>query len=394
MRSLAVNESAPRVVDAWLLLAIMALLVLGVVMVASASITIASAPPYNDVFFFVRRQAMAIGVAALVALMVWQLPLQWWEKGANALLVVTVILLVLVLMKGIGREVNGAYRWIGAGGFNLQVSELAKLLVIAYFARYLAKHGSEIHASLKAFLFSLIPLAVVAGLMLAEPDLGATAVLVLAVLGMFFIYGVRLSHFGLLFGSVLALFAALIVYSPWRLPRLLSFMRACDPEYAQDQGYQLCQALIAFSRGEWMGVGLGSSVQKLYYLPEAHTDFLLAVLGEELGLMGSIAVIGLFTLLVARIVRIAREAEQEHFLFGALLAYGIAFWLGMQAFINVAVNMGLLPTKGLTLPLMSYGGSSIVVTGVALAVVMRIHRETQGRRMGTGVSHRIWAVAS
>lgn len=394
MNAQSKNLDVPHTVDPWLVLAVVALLVLGLVMVVSASITLASTPKYNDVFYFVRRQAIALGLGLLLASVVWQLPLRYWEKFANVLLFVAVVMLGLVLFEGIGTKTNGAYRWISFGVFNLQVSELAKLLVIVYFAHYLSRHGVEIQESMLKFALSFVPLMVVAALVLAEPDLGATGVMVAAVLGMYFMYGARLSYFGMFFGSVAAVFVSLIIFSPWRLSRMISFTQACEPEYAQDQGYQLCQALIAFSRGEWVGVGLGSSVQKLFYLPEAHTDFLLAVLGEELGLFGSLSVIALFLLLVFRIVRIAQQAARAHYIFGSMLAYGIAFWLGVQAFINIAVNMGLLPTKGLTLPLMSYGGSSMIVTCLAVALVMRVYRETNTRRVGAGVSHKIWAVAS
>jgi cell division protein FtsW len=381
--------------DPWLIATALALLCLGLVMVASASLDVAQSAAGRSPFYFVERQLIYATVGVLLAALLVRVPLARWQALANPLLVLCVVLLVLVFVPGIGGEVvKGARRWLDFRLFKLQASEFAKIALVVYYAAYLAKHGETITSSLKGFVSALLPLGVVAALVLIEPDLGATVVVSLTVLGMCFLAGVRLSHFALLLGFAGGSFALLVLTSEYRLARLVSFLDACEPQYYHEQGYQLCQALIAFSRGEWVGVGLGSGVQKLFYLPEAHTDFLLAVLGEELGVLGSVVVIFLFATLIYRSLLIGYQCIAEEKTFAGYLAYGIGLWLGLQAFINIAVNMGLLPTKGLTLPLMSYGGSSIVVTCAAVALLLRCDYE---RRSGSRPkSHRrgLWATAS
>ena len=380
-------------VDPWLLGAAGALLALGIVMMTSASLAVAEAKPFYDPLYFLSRQSVFLAVSIVLAVLVYQLPLAFWQRSANAFLTIGVVLLLLVLIPAVGSKANGSTRWLGIAGMNLQVSELVKLLVIMYFAGYLARKRDIVTASLKGFLLALVPLGLVALLVVVEPDLGATIVIVAAVLGMFFLAGVRVAHFGLLFGSVSLAGVALILVSPYRMQRAVSFMHACEPQFYHEKGYQLCQALIAFSRGEWSGVGLGSGVQKLFYLPEAHTDFLLAVLGEELGVLGSVSVIVLFGILVYRTFVIGQRNEMHGRPFAAYTLYGIGSWFGVQALINVAVNMGLLPTKGLTLPLMSYGGSSLMITLTALAVVCRADREVYlANHKSTGA--RTWATVS
>jgi len=381
--------------DVWVVGATLCLLSLGLIMVASASFDVAERSAGKNAFHFLQRQAAFVAAGLLIGWMLLRVPLLQWCRAANVLLVAAGVLLVLVFVPAIGGEpVNGATRWIDLGIFKVQASEIAKLALVVYYAAYLSQHREQIAGPLRDFAVALIPLGVVAMLVLAEPDLGATVVMGLTVLGLFFLAGVRLMHFGLLLGVLAAGFAALVLTADWRLARLVSFLDPCSAEYSQNHGYQLCQALIAFSRGEWLGVGLGSGVQKLFYLPEAHTDFLLAVLGEELGVLGSVLVVALFSILVYRALLIGRRCAAEHDYFAGFVAYGIGLWLGVQAFINIAVNMGLLPTKGLTLPLMSYGGSSIVVTCAAIALLLRCDYEWRAKETRAVGKRGLWAAAS
>jgi len=358
------------VLDPWLLGAVLALLVLGLVMVASASISIAERQT-GQPFYYLWRQTIFVAVGLLVSTVVLRTRLVYWERLGPVLLLFGLVLLVAVL--GLGREINGSTRWLGLGLFNLQPSELMKLFIVVYLAGYLVRRGEEVRRSVKGFLKPMLLVGLIGGLLLAEPDFGAAAVITATVLGMMFLGGVRLWQFGVLFTGILGAAAALVLAAPYRMARLTSFADPWADPF--DSGFQLTQALIAFGRGEWWGVGLGGSVQKLFYLPEAHTDFLFAVLAEELGLVGVLAVVGLFTLLVWRAFVIGRRAQQAGSDFATYLSYGLGLWLGMQAFINLGVNMGVLPTKGLTLPLMSYGGSSIVVTCMACALLLRVSHE-------------------
>jgi cell division protein FtsW len=284
-------------------------------------------------------------------------------------------LLLLVLVPGIGVEVNGASRWINVGLFRLQVSEPAKLLFIIYLASYLARHSEQVRVHISGFLKPLGLLTIAAVLLLLEPDFGATVVLTATVMGMIFMAGVKLTQFATMVGAGGLLLGGLAVSSPYRLERLTTFMNPWADPF--DSGFQLTQSLMAIGRGEWLGVGLGSSVQKLFYLPEAHTDFVFAVLAEELGLLGVCVVIALYVLFVWRAFIVAAQAAKANHLFAASLSYGVGIWFGLQSFVNIGVNMGLLPTKGLTLPLMSYGGSSMVVMCAAAALVLRVDYETR-----------------
>ncbi len=387
------KNPAPYLSDPWLLAVTLLLLSLGLVMLTSASLTLAE-QRYGDPFYFVTRQVVFVFIALIISSFVLVVRLEYWEKLANPLLVLSICFLIAVLVPSLGKEVNGSSRWISLGFINMQVSELAKVALVVYFAAYLVRKKEEVQQSLAAFVKAMVPLAVVSVLLLREPDLGAAAVMLGTTLGMFFLAGVRLSHFALLGITATAGIVGLILISPYRAERLVSYLRACEPEFFHDQGYQLCQALIAFSRGEWFGVGLGNSVQKLFYLPEVHTDFLLAALGEELGVIGSLVIIASFALLVFRAFCIGRQAERGNVSFGSHLAYGIGLWLGIQALVNIGVNMGLLPTKGLTLPLMSYGGSSIVVTCVAIALLFRVAHETRSGGEKRAVGRGIWVRAS
>jgi cell division protein FtsW len=367
--------------DGWLLGAAVALLALGLVMVASASVSLADRQ-FGQPFYYSLRQFLFVGVGLAAAAVVVRTRLMYWEKGGVVLLIVGAALLVMVLIPGVGRQVNGSTRWLPFGVFNLQASELVKLFVIVYLAGYLVRRGEEVRNSIKGFLKPLAILAVLSVLLLLEPDFGSTAVMFATALAMMFLAGVRLWEFFALLAVVVAALAGLAMSSPYRLERLTTFLNPWADPF--NSGFQLTQALIAIGRGEWFGVGLGGSIQKLFYLPEAHTDFLFAVLAEELGLLGVVSVIVLFTLVVWRAFVIAYRSEQSGNRFAGYLAYGIGMWIGLQAFINMGVNMGALPTKGLTLPLMSYGGSSIIVMCIAVALVLRVDYETRFPRGRSG----------
>jgi cell division protein FtsW len=367
--------------DPWVLTAALLLLALGLLMVTSASMPIADRQT-GQPFYFLLRQGTFLLVGLLAAWLVFQIPLTRWRRAGPLLLLAAVGLLVLVLVPGVGKEVNGSMRWIGAGPINIQVSEIAKLFVLVYVASYLKRHAAELRTarfrtSASALLRPMAVLAVLAVLLLLEPDFGSVVVLMATALGMVFLAGVRLGQFGTLLVGTAAAMAVLILSSPYRRDRVLSFLYPWDDPFGK--GFQLVQSLIAIGRGELFGVGLGESVQKLFYLPEAHTDFLFAILAEELGLAGILLVVALFVVLVWRAFRIGRRAERIGMLFSAWLAYGIGLWFGIQSLFNMGVNMGVLPTKGLTLPLMSYGGSSLVVMCAALALLLRIDVESRAR---------------
>jgi cell division protein FtsW len=373
-------RTPPRLpLDPWLLGVALGLIALGLVMVGSASLTIAERQT-GQPYYFLIRQALYVALGLLLARVVVRTRLVYWEKAGPALLIATVVLLFLVLIPGIGREVNGSMRWIALGPVNVQVSELAKLFVIVYLAGYLVRRGDQVRGTARGFLKPMILLALISALLLQEPDFGAAAVLVVTAVALMFLGGVRLWQFGALLLLVVAALGVLAVSSPYRLARLTTFLNPWADPF--NSGFQLTQALIAIGRGEWLGVGLGGSVQKLFYLPEAHTDFLFAVLAEEMGLLGSLAVIAGFAFIVWRAFSIGAMAERAGNLFGAYLAAGVGIWIGLQAFVNLGVNMGLLPTKGLTLPLMSYGGSSMVVTCLAVALLLRIDYEVRLTRIG------------
>jgi len=381
--------------DPWLLGSIISVLSIGLVMLASASMNIGY-EQYGSPYYFLSRQVVYLFLGLLIGCVVLLIPLTLWARSANFLLVISIILLTLVFVPEVGRTVNGSARWIDLGAFNIQPSELSKLAIVIYMAALLAAKGHELLLSWKMLLLRLLPLFLMGVLLLLEPDFGATAVIFGTILVVLFLAGLKLRYFISCF--LILGFGAyyLIVTSPYRFSRLKSYLQACEPEYYFKEGYQLCQALIAFGRGDWFGVGLGSSVQKLFYLPEAHTDFLLAVLGEELGFVGSLIIILLFALLVIRAFSIGVRAEKSQQYFSVYLAYGISVWVALQAFINLGVNMGLLPTKGITLPLMSYGGSSIVIMCISFALLLRIAYEQKTVKMKSKPKSKgnVWAVAS
>ncbi|MHB8472979.1 MAG: putative lipid II flippase FtsW [Gammaproteobacteria bacterium] len=375
--------------DHWLLGAALTLLALGLVMVTSASITSADRL-LGQPFYYLLRQSAYIVVGLFCAYTVWRIPMSAWNKAGPVLLVIAYVLLLGVLIHGVGRAVNGSRRWIPMGLFNLQVSEPAKLFAFIYIAGYLVRRGDEVRGKIIGFAKPMALLAIMCILLLLEPDFGASVVLLSTALGMMFLAGVQLWQFGALILTAGSAFAVLALSSPYRMARLTTFLDPWADPF--NSGFQLTQALIAFGRGEWFGVGLGGSIQKLFYLPEAHTDFLFAVLAEELGLVGVVSVIGLYMLLVWRSFVIAAAAQRAEQCFNAFLAYGIGLWIGLQAFVNMGVNMGVLPTKGLTLPLMSFGGSSIVVMCVAVGFLLRIDfevRDTRTEQHGNAVVARV-----
>jgi len=354
-----------------LVISSVALLVMGVVMISSASMDMAAETMGNS-YHYVIRQLMFAGLGCLMALVAVNVPVAWWERSGWLLLGIGLVSLVLVLTP-LGHTVNGSTRWIPFGLFNVQVSEVAKLCLIAYLAGYVVRRRDELLNTWPGFLKPLVVLGLASVLLVIQPDFGATVVLVTAAAGMIFLSGVRLSRFVPLIGTLVVLGAILIVTQPYRLKRVVSYLDPWKDQF--DSGYQLTQSLIAFGRGDWGGVGLGNSIQKLFYLPEAHTDFIFAIIAEEFGLLGSLLVLSLFTLLVVTGFVIARRAEKADMPFGACFAYGLTLLIGLQAGINMAVSTGLLPTKGLTLPLVSYGGSSLMITCICIGILARVEME-------------------
>ena len=361
-----------RELDQWLLLSTIAIATIGLVMISSASISFAE-HNLGDGFYFLKRQMLYMTLGLVVAALFLYMPSRFWYHNAVPLLVVTIILLVAVLIPGIGRRVNGAQRWIPLGPINLQVSEVAKFMMILFMASYLERYQRELREYWKSMIRPVLLLIGVAGLLLLEPDFGSMVVVCGTVLAMLFIGGAKLWLFSGLLLAAIGGIASMALISPYRLERLVTFLDPWAHQY--DSGYQLTQSLIAFGRGEWFGVGLGNSIQKLFFLPEAHTDFVFSIYAEEFGLIGVAVVLGLYSLLVSRIVHVARKAVRQEDWFAAYSCFGIAIVLAGQAFINIGVTSGLLPTKGLTLPFISYGGSSLLVCCAMVALVLRISRE-------------------
>ena len=358
--------------DGWLLLSALALMLIGWVMVTSASTEIAASLTGNPYYFSIRHGIFVLAAIG-VGLLAVRLPLWWWREKGPMLLILGLALLVLVLL--VGREINGSRRWIPLGIVNVQASEVAKLFMIVYVAGYLERFLPEVRRTWGAFMRPLAVMALIGFLLILEPDYGAVVVMTGCVMGMLLLSGAPLWRFLLILIVVGSGAVMLAVAEPYRLQRITSFANPWADQY--NTGYQLTQALIAFGRGHWLGLGLGNSVQKLFYLPEAHTDFVFAVLAEELGLFGAVGVILLFALLVFRAFRIGRKAELARMPFAAYLCYGIALVIGAQAFINISVSSGMLPTKGLTLPLLSYGGSSLIVSGIMVAMLFRVDAEVR-----------------
>ncbi|HEV8259193.1 MAG TPA: putative lipid II flippase FtsW [Burkholderiales bacterium] len=360
------------------------LLGVGLVMVYSSSIAIAEAGHYtgNQPAYFLIRHGVFVFVGVMAGFICFQFPMRLWQQAAPYLFMLGVLLLLVVLIPGIGKEVNGSQRWLSLAMFNLQPSELMKLLVVLYAADYTVRKAALMHSFRKGFLPMLAVMLLVGGLLLREPDFGAFVVITVIAMGVLFLGGMNWKLFAALIMLLIIGFVLLIRSSPYRLQRVMGFMDPWSDPFGK--GYQLSHALIAFGRGEWFGVGLGASVEKLFYLPEAHTDFLLAVIAEELGFCGVIAVIALFAWLTWRAFAIGNQAARLERYFSALVAQGVGLWIGAQAAINMGVNMGVLPTKGLTLPLLSFGGSGIVANCCALAILLRVDYEN--RQMMKGLS--------
>jgi cell division protein FtsW len=365
--------------------ATLVLLSFGLVMVYSSSIAIAEASRHTGFqsTYFLVRHGVFVALSLAIAAVAFQVPMRTWQRYAPLLFLVGMALLVLVLVPGIGREVNGSQRWLPLGVLNLQPSEVMKLFVVLYASDYTVRKAAHMGSFKKGFAPMLVVMLFVGGLLLREPDFGAFAVITVIAMGLLFLGGMNWRLFAGLAVLLLVGFVVLILTSPYRMQRILGFMDPWSDPYGR--GYQLSHALIAFGRGEWFGVGLGGSVEKLFYLPEAHTDFLLAVIAEELGLVGVVTVIGLFCWLILRAFAIGQQAATLERLFSALVAQGIGLWIGVQAIINMGVNMGVLPTKGLTLPLMSFGGSAIAATCCALAILLRIDWENRQLMRGRTV---------
>ena len=360
------------------------LLGLGIVMVYSSSIAIAEggrSTGYQTTYYLVRH-VLFVAIGIMAAVLAFQVPVRLWQQAAPYLFIVGMVLLVLVLIPGIGREVNGSRRWISFSIMNVQPSELMKVFVVLYAADYTVRKAAFMHSLRRGFMPMFFVMLATGALLLLEPDFGAFAVITVIAMGILFLGGMNWKLFAGLIVMLVIGFLLLIISAPYRLQRVVGFLDPWSDPYGK--GYQLSHALIAFGRGEWLGVGLGSSVEKLFYLPEAHTDFLLAVIAEELGFVGVALIVIMFAWLVARAFAIGRRAAVLERYFASLLAQGVGLWIGVQAIINMGVNMGILPTKGLTLPLLSFGGSAIVTTCVALAILLRV--DWENRQLAKGLT--------
>jgi cell division protein FtsW len=381
MRSYSATHDAiaPALYDKWFVFALLCIIALGLLMMTSASIVV-SDKQLHQPFYFLFKQLIFLTGGVLLGSIILQIETEYWEKWGGYLLLGVMLMLALVLIPGIGRSVNGSARWMGYGPLSFQVSELTKFVIVIYMAGYLVRRNSEIQLQLSGFLKPMVILVTIAVLLLKEPDFGATVVVTATTLGMMFLAGMRLRHFVVLFSLAISALAVIAISAPYRLARLTSFLNPWASPF--DTGYQLTQSLIAFGRGGWFGVGLGKSIQKMFYLPESHTDFLFAVIAEELGLIGMFIVLGLFLLLVIRIFFIGRKAQVLGQNFAGFLAYGFGLWIAIQFTVSIGVNSGLLPTKGLTLPLMSYGGSSVLVNCIVIALLLRIDYENRLTALG------------
>ncbi len=376
--------------DGLLVVVCLSLLLTGYVMMTSASLHLGSKMTGN-VLHYPLRQLVHIVLAVAIATGVYMIRMDFWERAGYWLFIAGLGLLVVVLIPGMGVKVNGSVRWLQLGGLRVQVSEVVKLISVIYMAGYVTRHHDTVKESVYGMVKPLLLFSFACLLLLLEPDFGSAVVILTIALGMMFLGGARLWQFIILIGVLVGLALILIYFSPYRMARVTSFVNPwADP---LDSGFQLVQALISFGRGEWTGVGLGSGIQKLFYLPEAHTDFLFSVIAEELGLAGVVTIIALYSLLIWRAFAIAGEAEKAGHLFGGFIAYGLGIWFGFQSFVNMGVNMGILPTKGLTLPLMSYGGGSMIMMCSALALLFRVHNDTEELKANTQKGRTEWATA-
>ena len=358
--------------DPLLVIVSASLLAIGYVMMASSSLHLGIKETGNSLHYPI-RQSLHIALGLILGICVALTPIRVWEKSGQWLFIFGILLLIVVLVPGLGVKVNGSTRWLSIFGMRIQVSEVVKFFSVIYMAGYVTRHQESIRKSIFALFKPIILFSGACILLLMEPDFGSAVVIMIIAMGIMFLAGARLSPFIILLSSGSVLAALLVYFEPYRMKRVTSFLNPWAD--AKDTGYQLVHALISFGRGEWVGVGLGSGIQKLFYLPEAHTDFLFSVIAEELGLLGVLTVIGLFALLVWRTFEIAAAAEKAEERFSAFIAYGLGIWFGFQSFVNMGVNMGILPTKGLTLPLMSYGGGSMMIMCCAVALIFRIQSE-------------------
>lgn len=357
----------------WVLLALVFTLAsVGILMVASASMSI-SESYYDDPWYMLKKHCILLAMGIVGAAIIASIPIRFWQQYAWVLLILTFVLLALVLVPGIGRRVNGSQRWFVLGPISIQASEVAKLLMVMFFASYLSRRHEELKSSWQGVAKPMAILCGIILLLLLEPDFGGSVVLAGAIFAMMFIAGMKLWQFGILIGLASSAMTMIAIFSPYRLQRLVTFLDPWADQY--DSGYQLTQSLIAFGQGEWLGVGLGRSVQKLFYLPDAHTDFIFAIVAEEFGLLGAIVVVALFAAIIFRMLRLSKRAMLHNNGFVSLAAFGIAVLFTTQAFINMGVASGLLPTKGLTLPFISYGGSSILISCAFIGIILRLDWE-------------------
>lgn len=376
--------------DPTLLLICTALLTIGYIMVVSSSLHLGMEMSGN-VLSYPIKQLVHIGIGVFCGFWLARIPMHKWERAGPWLFIAGLFMLVIVLIPGLGVKVNGSVRWLSLGGLRIQVSEIVKIFAVIYIAGYVTRHQESVRLSVYGIVKPLALFSVACILLLLEPDFGSSVVILVIAMGVMLLGGARLPLFIILL-SLLTMISALLVYiAPYRMKRITSFVNPwADP---LNDGFQLVQALISFGRGEWLGVGLGNGIQKLFYLPEAHTDFLFSVIAEELGLLGVVVVICLFAMLVWRIFRIAEAAEKAGQVFSAFMAYGLGIWFGFQAFVNMGVNMGILPTKGLTLPFMSYGGGSMISMCCAIALLFRIYSEVYEINANTPKERSRWVNA-
>jgi len=368
------TDSQQWPIDYWLLGLISVLMVIGLMMVASSSIAI-SEKRFFDSTHYVVRQLISLGIGLAAAYVLFQIPISFWEKHRGKLFLFALLLLVLVLI--FGREINGSKRWLPLVIMNFQPSEFMKLVIVIFMAGYLDRHASAVKESYEAVIRLALPFGIMAILLLMEPDYGSTFVIAVVITGMLLIAGAPWKYFVLTVLPMASLLLTLVIIEPYRMKRVTSFLNPWDDPYGS--GYQLTQALIALGRGEWFGVGVGASVQKLLYLPDAHTDFLFSIYGEEFGFIGIVVLVLIYLFILHRLFRIGRKAMDKDLFFGGMIAYGIGIWIILQAMINMGVNLGAFPTKGLTLPFMSYGGSSLLLLIIAIALVFRVDYETRNR---------------
>jgi len=385
----SVNAVSPgrttmRNYDLPLVVATSILVGLGILMVYSAAIALADGPraPNYGRYSFLLRQSVYVAIGLFVSTMVLTVPMTAWRRMTAALFCFTLLLLVLVIIPGIGKEANFARRWLPVGPLTFQPSELMKFAVVLFTADYVIRKKAFMHSFVRGFLPLALILGIVGALLLKQPDLGALMVIAAIAMGVLFLGGINARIFSTLAGVLLAVFSLVIWLSPWRRERVFAYLDPWNPEYAQSTAYQLSHSLMAVGRGEWTGVGLGASVEKLHYLPEAHTDFIVAVIGEELGFVGIMLVIVLFAVVVQRCFEIGRQAIAMERVFGGLVAQGVGLWFAVQSFINIGVCLGLLPTKGLTLPFVSYGGSGLLMNLIAIAIVLRVDYENRNLMRG------------